>query len=394
MMTSNTIPFNLCDLEQIKRNQLPVLTLIQSASHTLDFVTVNGDSILGVPANILLAAARSHIKVRYIRSMEGASEINRTIEKIIYRLHGESKMRYGDSNFDKSYVIVDGNIGLVARNSPNGGLNYEYINSIDALGSLTEEFALTWSNAGNGKIRCVLEAIKLISGLAPPRSKFLLRGQSNHEWLAKPKLFRDPSCNLHEVEEKYIKPILLRSHYEYTYSYDPIEVFVNRQHYGDSTRLLDFTHDILIALFFACYDNTSHTEQHDGKIYILLREYFDNMEHNNVFDQPPVQDKLDELNKALEDRILNPKVLVVDPLIRNPRMRSQDGVFLLFPRFKLNDEYLSVESFIRESNKQNGNMDAWYAHKLVDKDFKQHILRELHEVHGISENTLFHKQRS
>lgn len=385
-----TTQFRQTDLEQIQHNQLPVFQLIWNASERIDVLTTNDENLLGLSANVLLAAIRSHVKVRYLRSIEGASSINRTIEKILYRLNGASRMRCACSNRERSIMIIDGTVGLIAHHLSDCTLRYEYVTSPEILDDLGRDYEAQWSQAENGKIRCVRDAIELVRGLTPPRSSFLFRGQSNHLWHAKPKLLRDPESNAHDMELQYIKPLLLRQPYDYTYSYDPVEVFVNRQHYGDSTRLLDFTHDILVALFFACFDRTSQTDDCDGKVYALPRDYFDYLQPLSIFDTPPTEAMRDELARALEGRILNSKILLVDPIIRNPRMRLQDGLFLYFPRFKLQGEYLSIEAFIRERNRKNGDTKAWFAHKLVDKDFKKHILRELREDHGIEEDTLFY----
>jgi hypothetical protein len=91
---------------------------------------------------------------------------------------------------------------------------------------------------------------------------------------------------------------------------------------------------------------------------------------------------------------------IIEPMIKNPRMRVQEGCFMFFPwKFHNDDEnLLTLNKYIREQRKWVDEQDKkenenyshiFIAHKDIDKDYKVSILKELDEVYGISERTLF-----
>lgn len=90
--------------------------------------------------------------------------------------------------------------------------------------------------------------------------KTYYRGQSNADWELVPKIARTKDCS---------EPIVQNNK-------DIFSVLAKKQHYGDSTRLLDFTTDVKTALFFACQDNL----ECDAKLYIY---YYDSITENSNY---------------------------------------------------------------------------------------------------------------
>ncbi|MGY3804467.1 FRG domain-containing protein [Pigmentibacter ruber] len=99
-------------------------------------------------------------------------------------------------------------------------------------------------------------------------NKFYFRGQSNYSWKLIPSIFREECINYDETK-------LIKSALKYKYSYLDIEdidsniilqKILELQHYHMPTRLLDWSENPLIALFFAACNDYNK----DGAIFLLF----------------------------------------------------------------------------------------------------------------------------
>lgn len=144
------------------------------------------------------------------------------------------------------------------------------------------------------------------------------RGQSNSKWDLVPTLFRHKFeknknfkiiSNEDEIIYKdesdcimeYIKEFIPNHEFNDLNNSDYIlKVIMELRHYGIPTRILDWTKNPLISLFFSCFDNI----EQDGKIFIYLAE--DNFElirskFKNLFIKISLIKDLFELDKLIEN---------------------------------------------------------------------------------------------
>lgn len=204
--------------------------------------------------------------------------------------------------------------------------------------------------------------------------KIIYRGHANKSWKCLPKLFRQQEW--YENEKIIINEIIRRCPNEFE-GLSAFEKLVKMQHYGAPTRLLDFTGNPLIALYFACDDNTQKEE--DGEVLLgnlpMLYE-----------EQIPIEVFLKDLFPDRQNQFIEVNAKVVDPVLassnamgiraklRNERIKNQDGYFVFFT---YSNRYitelfnpLEANPFIKENI-------------IIPSECKKNILRELND-YGIN----------
>jgi hypothetical protein len=221
------------------------------------------------------------------------------------------------------------------------------------------------------------------------------RGVSSANYDLIPKLFRDQN------ETGIIKNdrVVLKKFREYYNATNPetkkltdFECLYLLQHYGAQTRLLDFTSDELVALYFAtCSAQTSRLDssmtsyytqkfvESSGKSYegaavycinpsaIISYFHSDNTKNDcNVINA-------DNLNlDALEEE----PVLCIETEFSNNRIKAQLGKFMYFGH-NINLEYIF------------GNSDDPVAKIFIPNDYRLYIKNELREIYNITHMTIF-----
>lgn len=244
-------------------------------------------------------------------------------------------------------------------------------------------------------IRSVNDLLESIEFTNLKRENFAFRGQVNEDWDITSTIMRNSDGSLQdfrkskEIEYASIKSLLQGNKSKFCRTYHPIEHLMHLQHLAIPTRLIDWTRDILVALFFACYDkNNLFTDQH-GKIFLLLiiENEFKNFDlfyekENIAFKKHNIQ----LIQKSLMDDLMQlSEIKIIEPMLKNPRMRIQDGIFTLTPLWKSDEKIGHCKSF----NEMLKEIKKPLLEHYIHKDDKENILTELEEKFGISEQSLF-----
>jgi hypothetical protein len=257
-------------------------------------------------------------------------------------------------------------------------------------------------NKSEVKIKAVHEVIESIQFCDFEKGEIIFRGQVDKSWDILPSLYRifnnKKSAGLYEASTygHLYKNVL--SHYDQ--SYDPVERLMVAQHFEMPTRLVDWSEDILVALFFACYDPENKSIDKDGRLHLAESRFFPKLETNSVelqrFREIP---KVDEVKSYIK-RFKNDDIYIIKPIIKNPRMRVQEGCFMLFPwtfngtetpLLTLNQYIREQRKFIKKQNDINpkSHDNIFIASQIIDYRYKNSILKELDLKYGISASTLF-----
>lgn len=250
------------------------------------------------------------------------------------------------------------------------------------------------------KIRCINDLTEFIKEVNFSNEDFIFRGHSSTGWKILPTLLRsDYSEDLLISERTHFAPLFHYKTIPFLTSYDPLEYLSIFQHFGFPTRLLDWTYDHLVALFFSCHEETNIDK--DGVFIATNKKFYNNIDSDNkkgnYFDTH--FDLIDK--KIFWERLDIEDIYLFETKFRNPRMRNQNGCMMFFPFYPINNEnlkYVSLEdyislknSYLRELNKDSdiNKTYVFFASILVDSNFKKNILKELDFYYGINYDSVF-----
>lgn len=225
-----------------------------------------------------------------------------------------------------------------------------------------------------------------------PNWGMFYRGQKDNKFDVKPSIFRE---SLLEKEHEFYSTCLKNLPYEFNYLSTDFDKLAKMQHYGIPTRILDFTYDPKISLYFACESgdktdgrvimyNTSFTNQMDYGVRALtfLATYTYEID-DNFFDglrkylKLPMIKSNDELRKLLSNHYF------VDPEITNERLHRQKGLFVIFGQDKLELEHKSIFT-LDEKNGRGSEYEGYIGYINISGQSKKDILTELEEDHNVS----------
>jgi len=220
------------------------------------------------------------------------------------------------------------------------------------------------------ELKSTADALSYLYNLSLDRASFVFRGQADFNWTLQPSIYRSFDFIRYQtsVYERFLldtKPETPQPPLTHT-TYD-IEWLMLCQHYEVPTRLLDWTSEILTALFFACSEK-EHLDK-DGSLFIC-----------NKNDYP-------RFTTYAESAMETQELAFVDTYIVNPRMRMQSGSFMIWGHAPLNEE--TTESYdLWEYRKKHDN-DMFLEKICIPKEAKATILQELKDIYSISDNSLY-----
>ncbi|AHD09299.1 FRG domain-containing protein [Phaeobacter gallaeciensis] len=217
-------------------------------------------------------------------------------------------------------------------------------------------------------------------GLRRATLEVCFRGQSLTDWTLKPSLYRGfvPP----ELERELIRDF--KTHASEFLSSDQrsdVDWLFLAQHHGVPTRLLDWTLNPLVALYFACED---HTRGENGKVFALnaweLNKTSCGMQAVPATDSEVFQDYVLPLNdKAVQRTVRAQQPLAVRPNYLFRRSNAQAGSFTIHGS---KTQALEKTQFVRK------NHQACLAQIEIKGEKKLNLLRELYSF-GIHRQSLF-----
>ncbi len=219
------------------------------------------------------------------------------------------------------------------------------------------------------KIESTSDALKFLYKLSLDESNLRFRGQADFSWSLKPTIYRYEKFERYQTVD-YESNVLLHkppkaipplTHTEYD-----LEWLMLCQHYGVPTRLLDWTTDILMALFFAC----SAEAEIDGAIFVCDQNDY------------PKFSAYDE--NARETQSL----LFVNTNIVNPRVRMQSGCFMMWGHAPL-DNIKSTESYDLWEYHEHSESKYYLKKITIPRSAKSNILKELNDIYSITQDNIY-----
>ena len=258
----------------------------------------------------------------------------------------------------------------------------------------------------------ILNVIKFNFGIDNRIKKlFMYRGHASAEYKLIPSIFRkykkendkkeyykyflldENEMYMHFIKEakSYIKNIDDNTNEGY------LEWLVYAQHFGVPTRLLDFTHNPLVALYFAC----SKEEEDDGTVWIFnlinYRNFHSKLLKNeaNVNKNTTRNELIYEIISELKNGTLNCSKFPIQfiPYYLDERMSTQASSFLLWGRPF--EDMIEKENYINISSAKNGvsieyegKSEEFILKILIPHEKKKTILEEL-DLLGVNPKSIF-----
>ena len=201
----------------------------------------------------------------------------------------------------------------------------------------------------NFEIDNIYDYLKIIDILQNEKEKdrnavfkeFYYRGVSNSEW----ELL--PSLAVNDLE--FYEPVMIE---EFKKAYpsefdvkDDFEIIAKMQHYGLPTRLLDFTSNPLVSLYFSCSD--IQQKEKDGKVIVALPR-------KNLYDG--LDEYRDLIYKAHDQSFL------LSWLEKNPGNLYTYLGMVYVP----NSLFFKTPSYITEREKRQSSVFMLFANSIVD----------------------------
>lgn len=222
------------------------------------------------------------------------------------------------------------------------------------------------------KVNKIEDLLKYLYNLNPISGDYCYRGQADSGWPLRPSIHRKrlDGKRLERYQTVIVEAFLLylledRSiRKTHIYTNHPIEFLAMCQHYRTDTRLLDWSNDILISLFFSC----EKEKNKDGALFICNKNFyskFDFAKFREIVKEP----------------------LFIDTNLLNPRMRSQSGSFMIWGVEPLNSN--TTETYTLEEYNDSIFDESPIEKLIIPKERKEYLLNELNEKYSIHFNSVY-----
>ena len=173
-------------------------------------------------------------------------------------------------------------------------------------------------NSGNERVLAEIRDIQSYVKLVLENAKngtFVYRGHASKEWPLKPSIGRNGNYNVELEKEVFLK--FKQNYYSYITERpeSDMDLLFLGQHYGLPTRLIDFTFNPMIALYFACEKES----ENDGRVYVW------NMGKKSLIDADPNSKMPHSINEVYS---IKGSMFIV-PNYTDARYKNQKALFLL-----------------------------------------------------------------
>lgn len=235
-----------------------------------------------------------------------------------------------------------------------------------------------------------------VNGSLHPNADFVFRGLSNKEFDLVPKIFRNGYSVSYYDEplERFKKEA--DSYLRMKCGEDKLLWMQYAQHFGVPTRLLDFSTNPLVALYFACNED----KDADGALWIINEFRFncyscseycrieekDGIGMKDIFQRYLNQNPEEEYKKSKD--ITMP--IIFFPNYIDVRMNAQSSRMMIWPtQFKKLNDFMNSNSYMDPSLAEDEYSNERYAYEvIIPKEEKENILTQLDQL-GVNEKSLF-----
>lgn len=219
----------------------------------------------------------------------------------------------------------------------------------------------------------LIHTISDINGSGEYDKTTVYRGVADKSYGLLPGLARI-KCTNGNIERELISEYLTRCPDAF-YGLSEFDMIAKMQHYGLPTRLLDFTLNPLVALYFACESrptkdgrvicHNSYLQNYSSKLInricemIVNKDYDENYSINDFYCNEDLS-----FRKYIIDVYLSGETTVVRPKYWNRRIMNQEGVFMVFFN-RVYDRYLPVLVNARLKGAEKAILE--YGRDVIDK---------------------------